>query len=230
MVISDDEPVDEGHEGNGSGADEHEAPFEAEQLVLDEDEERLPWLEGDDDFDDDEESGTGRVVGLLLFGLLLLGAVVGGVWWATHRNADETLVADGSTIKAPAGRYKEAPANPGGKTFAGTGDTTFAVSEGQTRPVHLGEQGGEAKPGVDLTPKPNVPVVQPSTSAHAPASPAPAAEVSGTGVQVGAFSTRATHDAQVMPSMGNDQLWLSASDEASATLRFMRVSCSCIRF
>ena len=139
-------------DNNGDGiADE---PYEAEQLALDDDNERLPWLDADDD--DSAEAESGRILGLVVLGLLALGVIVGGIWWSTHRTTDPTLVADGSTISAPPGDYKEAPKAPGGKTFDGTGNTAFAVSEGQNRPAKLGETaaplppGPPAKPGFDL--------------------------------------------------------------------------------
>ncbi len=66
---------------------------------------------------------------------------------AKARNSE--LVADGSLIEAPAQAYKEKPENPGGKTFEGTGDTSYAVSEGETRSVQLGEGKDTPKPGFE---------------------------------------------------------------------------------
>jgi hypothetical protein len=52
------------------------------------DEQRLPWLEGADDVEfDDEEPGNGRFIGFAVLGLILLAAILGGVYWATHRAA-----------------------------------------------------------------------------------------------------------------------------------------------
>ena len=93
---------------------------------------------------------------LVLLGLIALATIVGGIWWTTHQDPDPSLVADGSTIPAPSEAYKEAPTEPGGKTFDGTGNTAFAVSEGQSRPGKLGEApppagaAGAARPGFDL--------------------------------------------------------------------------------
>ena len=91
----------------------------------------------------------------MLLGLIALATIVGGIWWSTNRTPDTALVADGSTIQAPPGDYKEAPKDPGGKTFDGTGNTAFAVSEGQSRPAKLGETsppaaGPAPKPSIDL--------------------------------------------------------------------------------
>ena len=167
-------------------------PLETDQLELAEAEDRLPWLESaDDDYEEEEDSGTGRLIGLMLIGLVVLGAIVGGIWWATHRNPDPALVADGSTIEAPAGPYKEAPKDPGGKTFDGTGDSSFAVSEGQTRPAQLGGETAAPQP----TPSATVAAAAPAPKPGAAASAAPSAPAGGVGVQVGAFSSKAAAEA-----------------------------------
>ncbi|MEP6868720.1 MAG: SPOR domain-containing protein [Novosphingobium sp.] len=145
-------------------------------------EDRLPWLEtADDDYDDAGMDGA-RVFGFVLAGLVALAALIGAIWWVTHRSSNAVLVADGSTIAAPAEPYKEAPKQPGGKTFAGTGDSSFAVSAGQTKAAHLGGASETPKPSVDTGAKP-----EPAASA-APAS-------TGVGVQVGAFSSKAQAEA-----------------------------------
>lgn len=168
-------------------------PLETDQLALADDQgERLPWLESaEDDYEDEEDTGTGRLFALFALGLVLLGAIVGGIWWATHRAPDPALVADGSTIEAPAQPYKEAPKDPGGKTFDGTGDSSFAVSEGQNRPAQLG---GET-PGVAPVPSPSAtPAAKPSAAATQTAA-APVLAAGGVGVQVGAFSSKAAAEA-----------------------------------
>lgn len=158
-----------------------DAPLETEQLALD-DHVRLPWLEADEDDEADFEGrSAGQLVALLLLGLLALGVIGGGIWWAIEHRKDEALVADGSVIPAPKLPYKERPKDPGGKTFAGTGDTSFAVAKGQTRPAQL-----------DQSAAPKAAVAAPSPSASAkPAAPAP----SGVGVQVAAYSSRASAEA-----------------------------------
>lgn len=157
----------------------HDEPLETEQLSLADDEERLPWLEGSDD-DEYEEEGSemGHTLRLALIALVALGALVGGIYWLTHRNPDQTLVADGSVVPADSRPYKEAPKDAGGKTFDGTGDTSFAVSEGKTKQAQLAGSGAPA----------------PAASAPAPgAAPAPAS--GGVGVQVGAFSSKEAAEA-----------------------------------
>ena len=172
-------------DGTGNPA-EHEAP-EAEQLALADERERLPWLDADDDDDEDASTDGARMFGFVLIGMVALIALVGGIWWASHGASDPALVADGSTIQAPVQPYKETPKNPGGKTFDGTGDSAFAVSEGQTRSAKIGDAGASA-----------VPASRPSlTSAKVPASSATpfaasSATTKGPVVQVGAYSTQAT--------------------------------------
>jgi hypothetical protein len=101
----------------------------------------------------------------------------------THREAEPSLQADGSVIPAPDTPYKQAPENPGGKTFAGTGDTSYAVSEGQSRPPRL---------ATDAAPEPSPSVL---ASAAPSAAPAESAPPSGVGVQVGAYSSRSSAEA-----------------------------------
>ncbi|MGH6785700.1 MAG: SPOR domain-containing protein [Novosphingobium sp.] len=150
-----------------------DAPLDTERLALD-DEERLPWLESaDDDYDGGEGGGTGRLIALAAAGLVVLAVLVWVIWWASRGETDPALVADGSTIEAPKTPYKEAPKDPGGRKMAGTGDTSFAVSEGQTRPARLGD--GAPAPAADADGK------------------APAA--GSVGVQVGAYSSQAGAEA-----------------------------------
>ena len=173
----------DGYEQDGHDWDEHdEDRLETEQLELDAPDERLPWLESgeDDDGGDYEGYDTSRLLAMFLGGLAILAAVVGGIWWFTNRGPGPELVADGSVVAAPAEPYKTAPANPGGKTFDGTGDVSFAASEGQSRPPVMA---GSAA----------APTAAPAPSAAASAAAAPAG--GGVGVQVGAFSSQATAEA-----------------------------------
>lgn len=179
---------DDDRDQNGGKADWNDGegdPLETERLALDDEEERLPWLEssGDEDYADYEGGDNTRLLGFFVMGLIALGVLVGAIWWATHRGGEAALVADGSTVPAPAGPYKEAPKDPGGKTFAGTGDSSFAVSEGQTRPGQIA--------GAAPTPSP----AATATAMPATAAPAPAAASVGVGVQVGAFSSKAAAEA-----------------------------------
>lgn len=185
-----------GHDQD-SWQDQDGQPLETEQLQLAPEEERLPWLESpdDEDWEENEGAGPGRLLGLMVAGLVSLGAIVGGIWWVTHRTGNPAQVADGSLIEAPATPYKEAPRNPGGKTFDGTGDSSFAVSEGQSRPPQL--SGPVAPPPAPVA-APSAAPVAPATGAKPAAKPAaaPTATASGgVGVQVGAFSSQTAAEA-----------------------------------
>lgn len=152
----------------------------AGELDLDAGSEQLPWLESDEDY---EQGGvdTARIATIAIIGLLAIALVVGGLWWFTRERSDSGLLADGSTIEAPEAPYKSKPENAGGKTFAGTGDSSFAVAEGQTREGQLA-----------TAPVP-VPVKPAETETKAAENDAPPA---GTiGVQVGAYSSRSTAEA-----------------------------------
>lgn len=174
------------HEG-GEGQEPFETtPFdevheEAQPLPLG-DEERLPWLESADDVDYDEEGGdSGRIVGFVILGALALALLIGGLYWFTHRGSAYQN-ADGSLIEASKEPYKVAPPNPGGKTFEGTGDSSFKVSEGE-------------KPQAKVAQATPTPAAKPSATPTAAASAAPAADNPGVGVQVAAFSSRAAAEA-----------------------------------
>ncbi|MCA1661409.1 MAG: SPOR domain-containing protein [Novosphingobium sp.] len=153
------------------------APASA-RLGLDDDE-RLPWLESADDIDADEGVDGGRIVGFVLLGVVALAMIVGAVWFVTNRGGPGP--ADGSLIRAESGPYKVAPEDPGGKTFAGTGDTSYAVAQGEARP---GTVAGSASPAPSPTP-----------TARATASAAPQPAGGGVGVQVGAYTSAADAEA-----------------------------------
>ena len=182
----------EGTHGNDAWNNGFDEPLETEQLALAGQDERLPWLESpdDDDFAQDRHN-TGGLIRLVLVGLLLLGGIVGGIWWLTHRATQEAVVADGSLVPAEPGPYKVLPTDPGGKQFAGTGDQTYVVLDGQSRAPQLA--GSEAVPAA----APAAPVPQPSATPSAKPSATPSAEpvARGVGVQVGAYSSKAAAEA-----------------------------------
>ncbi len=202
------EPAGDGVSAPGAVHDDNDIPDAgAARLPLDSDDDvRLPWLEsGDDDADDD--TGGGALMKLVLLGLLALAVIVGGIWFASRKASGPELVADGGVIAAPDQPYKEKPSDPGGRTFAGTGDTSFAVSEGQNRPAGMAPEGAAARPGFEtVEADPGKTGAKPALAAHTPgaAAPKPAAAssaasqapaASGVGVQVGAFSSRAAAEA-----------------------------------
>jgi len=203
-----DTPFDGGNDTDGS------TPFDSDNAELELDEDTsLPWLEGAEDEDEYEGYNTGQLLAYVLIGFVLLGLIVGGIWWATHRDALSEPVADGSVIEAPDGDYKSRPDDPGGKTHEGTGDSSFAVSEGQTRPAQLGEGSSADASGGDADAKPGFDSVgsgantssgdgeKSATDAaktdgnESESAASDASASSGVGVQVGAYSTRASAEA-----------------------------------
>ena len=185
------------------------SPHEHERLDLD-DGDRLPWLESDDE-EYLESVSTGRVILVVVLGLLVLGAAIGGIWWYTHHRAAGQPVPDGSTVAALPGPYKEAPKNPGGKTYQGTGDTSYVVSQGHDRQAQLadigddsvasGTGGGGAGPaaGKGDAGKAGTGAAQPAKDdklarAEGGAADAGASPVGGV-AQIGAFSTQALAEA-----------------------------------
>lgn len=182
----------EGTHGNDDWNNGFDEPLETQQLALARQDERLPWLESpdDDDFADDRHN-SGGLIRLALVGLILLSGIVGGIWWLTHRAAQDAVVADGSLVPAEPGPYKVPPSDPGGKQFAGTGDQTYVVLDGQSRAPQLA--GSEAVPA----PAAPAPVPQPTASPSVKPSAAASAEpvARGVGVQVGAYSSKAAAEA-----------------------------------
>jgi hypothetical protein len=146
------------------------------------DTDNLPWLESDADDEDAGGLDIGQILGFAGGLILLLAVVVGAVWYVSNRSAGAEVVADGSVIAAPEGPIKTRPDNPGGKEFAGTGNVAPVVGEGGTREAVVAEKTVSAP---TPTPKPS-----PAPTAAATATAAPAA-VSGVGVQLAAYGTRA---------------------------------------
>jgi hypothetical protein len=109
-------------------------------------EDRLPWLEAADGFEDEGEVSPARLLVMVLGGLLLIGAVLGGLWWVQNGGAR----GKGELIAAQGGDYKVAPKNDGAKTFEGEGDASFSASEG-----------AEPSGKVDPTRMPEEPAVTP---------------------------------------------------------------------
>lgn len=160
--------------------------FDGELDLADTD--NLPWLESDAEDEDAGGLDVGQILGFAGVLVLLLALVVGAVWFVTNRSANVEAVADGSVIEAPAGPIKERPEDPGGKQFAGTGNIAPLVGEGASTEAVVGE------PAI----APAVPKPAPSASAAPAAAPKPAAapaDMSGVGVQLAAYSSRARAEA-----------------------------------
>lgn len=154
-------------------ADEHD---DLEEIELDlTQEESLPWLESDEE---DEAAGGVDSRQIILFAgvlLFLLAAAILAIWYFTNKPGDDAPVADGSTIAAPEGPFKEKPDDPGGKEFAGTGNVAPAVGEGETREGVMSEpEAGTAAPSIETRTTNDRPTAQ-----------------DGVAVQVGAYGSRA---------------------------------------
>ena len=120
---------------------------EEEQLALADEDEDLPWLEADEY---EEEGGfDARLLWIGVFGLLVVGLILSAGWWFLRETPDAELVADGSTIEAPDGPYKERPDDPGGSEVEGTGDQSFEMAEGETTRGRIADDASEARPSID---------------------------------------------------------------------------------
>jgi hypothetical protein len=102
---------------------------ETNRFALD-DPDRLPWLETADGYEYDDGASPLKVAAMVLGGLALLAAIVGGIYWA-QRNQTGGATGNGELIAAQEGDYKVKPDEAGGKTFEGEGDSAFAASEGK---------------------------------------------------------------------------------------------------
>ena len=104
------------------------------------DQDRLPWLEAVDDEDANRGVGAGKLIAALVAALLVIGLVVGGVFWLRDRSVrGGERSGDGELIAAPAGSYKVRPAEPGGMKVEGEGDASYAASQGAspTAPIDI---------------------------------------------------------------------------------------------
>jgi SPOR domain len=104
------------------------------------DPDRLPWLETADGYEYDEGASPLKVAAMVLAGLALLAAIVGGIYWL-QRNQTGGTNGNGELIAAQEGDYKVKPDEAGGKKFEGEGDSAFAASEGKKTGATI------AKPG-----------------------------------------------------------------------------------
>lgn len=175
-----------GYPGDEDDAVQPSAEAVDHQLTLTGEDDTLPWLASDEE---DEDEGGATDYRILIFAVAALLAL-GGILWAAKSffdgRGEATMAADGSTIAAPEGDYKERPANPGGQDVAGTGDLSYEVGEGVTREGQLASPEGAATPSVDLN-QPRAPVAAGTPSS---AATTPAATSGGVGVQVGAYQSR----------------------------------------
>lgn len=147
-------------------------PLDAELALNDDD--GLPWLEsGDEDYDEGQVD-TSRIIIFAAILLALLAVTIGVVWWASNRNSNPEIVADGSTIRAPETPYKVKPKDPGGKEYAGTGNVAPGVGEGKVSEGRLAVPDPAPAPSVSTKTVEDEPV-----------------QASGVAVQVGAYGSHA---------------------------------------
>ncbi|MBB5706842.1 SPOR domain-containing protein [Sphingopyxis panaciterrulae] len=171
-------------------AGEKDAGQDDAGLGLD-DEDRLPWLEAADDYDEDGEVSPTRLLAMVLGGLLLIGAVLGGLWWLQNGGAR----GQGELIAADKGDYKVQPTDNAARVFEGEGDESFAASEGAAPTGRVDPSRMPEEPAV--TPEARAAAAKAATAkakaAVAPAKAAPAADAKGAGgvIQLGAFSSEA---------------------------------------
>ncbi len=164
------------------------------------DDDRLPWLEAVEEDDAKDGPGAAKLIAFVVIGLLVIGLVVGGVFWM--RSPDSGGSAPGGEpemIAAPEGDYKVKPGDPGGMKVEGKGDTAYAASEGADP---KGVINVDAAPEAPVTaapkqqpapaPAPAAPKQQAPAPAPAPAPARPAAPAAGGAtIQLGAFSSQA---------------------------------------
>lgn len=156
----------------------------SEELAFVDHDDRLPWLDSSDDIPAKPRRNLSRLAGLGLLSLAVAGLVGVGGWWLLSQASEPA--GDGSVIAAPEGPYKVRPADPGGKQHDGTGDTSFAVGEGQTREARI----AEATPAPQPVARSNASTPEATigtTAAPQVPEPEPSATIAGVGVQVGAY-------------------------------------------
>ncbi|ASR50412.1 MAG: SPOR domain-containing protein [Blastomonas sp.] len=112
-------------------------------LGLDADDDRLPWLESADDAPSGDGS-AGKIIGFVLLGLVGLSIVLAAIYWiGGDGGAPE---GDGSLIAAPQGDYKVRPKDKQEQQVEGTGDASFAVSQGEQPQGQLADAAGAPPP------------------------------------------------------------------------------------
>lgn len=124
-------------------------------------EDRLPWLEPVEDLDEGDGISPVKLLGFIVAGLALIGAVVGGIYWLQGRVPGGG--GEGTLIAAQPGDYKVKATDADAKKFDGEGDASYPTSEG-----------AEANGRIDVSRLPETPVTTApaATSKAAPAKPA----------------------------------------------------------
>lgn len=168
------------------------------------DEDRLPWLEPAIDDDDEERISPLRLLGLIIVGLALIGAVVAGVWWLQNRGNSNGDAGEGKLIASPGPNYKIAANEADAKKFEGEGDASYAASEGVVRDGRIDPSRVPEAPITKTTPAPTSGTKQAVTAkpsqkvsapvedeTHARATTAAPKPASGGGmIQLGAYGSQ----------------------------------------
>lgn len=193
------------------------------------DDDRLPWLEAVEE----EEQGPSLVKLLagLLLGIILIGVVVGGLYWLGTRGASGG--GGGELITSP-GEYKVRPDTPGGMQLSNQASTQVATSEGTEQQASLNRSAAPETPVTRPTPPATAPAAPPA--AQAPARPAPAQSQpqaqrpTGPTIQVGAYPSQAaaasewTRLSQAYPYLSGLQQRVEQHQRAGQTFYRLRAS------
>ncbi|MBC7987592.1 MAG: SPOR domain-containing protein, partial [Sphingomonadaceae bacterium] len=91
---------------------------------------RLPWLEAVEDDENEGGLGLGKMVGVILAGVAVIGLIVAGLLYLQNR--DGTNAGQGELIAAPEEDYRVRPEEAGGMQVEGEGDSAFAASAGES--------------------------------------------------------------------------------------------------
>jgi len=165
---------------------------------LTEDRDRLPWLEPAEPLEDYRAVPVYKVIALVLFGLILLGLIIGGGWWLKSRSA-QPGGGDAALVSPPTPDYK-IPANSAaakkydvdGKAFEGTNDAAFQASSGNSS---AGKIDASKAPEVPMTEVVKAQAAKPvaarpaAPSAASAPTPAPA-QLGGARIQIGAYNSK----------------------------------------
>lgn len=112
-------------------------------MGLDADDDRLPWLESADDAPASDGS-AGKIMGFILLGLVGLSIVLAAIYWIVGNGGAPE--GDGSLIAAPQGDYKVRPKDKQEQKVEGTGDASYAVSQGEQPQGQLVDAAGAPPP------------------------------------------------------------------------------------
>ena len=186
-------------------------------------EDRLPWLEPVEEEGADEGVSAGRLIAGLVVALIVLGFIVGGVYWLKQRaGGPGTSAADPTLIAAAPGPYKVKPADAGGMQVKGQGDSSYAASEGADpnakidlaaipeAPVARAKPAEAAKPAPATAPAPAKPT-EIAAAKPAPVAPKPAPVVAKP-TPAPAPAPAKAETASAAPSAGGAQIQLGALD------------------